>query len=217
MGDGRLDAEVALPPGDPTPAVKPLPSCETRLLRWRFPPLMPRSNLVKLPPGAATPVVKPLPSFPLREGDAVVSADALPHTLLLLDIQQAALAGLLAGIGGGSGDSSSGSSGASGGSGEGGSEVPDSQASQLYCTVRLESSKSATKPPSAAAASSSGSPGKPSPASSQRSVQGSGPAAPLRTRALAVGGGGVVTWRERLVLALPMRPGGLSLGGWGGG
>ena len=154
-----------------------------------------RSDLVKLQPGSATPVVKPLPSFPLREGDALVSADALPHTLLLLDIQQASL--------GGSSSSSSSGSGASSGT-EGG----DSQASQLYCTVRLESG-------AASAGSSPTSAGKPSPAASQRSMQGwpgrGGPAAPLRTRALPAGAGGVVAWQERLVLALPMRSGG---SGW---
>jgi len=179
-------------------------------------------NLVKLPPGSATPVVKPLPSFPLREGDAVVSADALPHTLLLLDIQQAALTGALAGLG--DSGASGGSSGGSGGgnsddrNGESGSQAHDSQASQLYCTVRLESSKPAGKPPSSAAGS-VGAAGQPSPASSQRSMQSAlakrGPSAPLRTRALAVGSGGLVAWQERLVLALPMRPGGLA-GGYAG-
>jgi hypothetical protein len=174
-------------------------------------------NLVKLPSGTATPVVKPLPSFPLREGDAVVSADALPHTLLLLDIQQAALTGWLAGLGASGSTISGNGSGAEGSAEEGGSAAHDTQASQLYCTVRLESSKPATKAAgtaagtAAGAAGAPGSPGKPSPASSQRSMHGSsakaGPAAPLRTRALGVGSGGVVTWQERLVLALPMRPG----------
>lgn len=174
------------------------------------PSSQPCSNLVKLPSGSATPLVKPLPSFPLREGDAVVSANALPHTLLLLDIQQAALSGLLAGH-----DTSSSSTDAGGD--EGSSAAHDSQASQLYCTVRLESGKAAGKPPpSAGTAGVPGSPGRPSPASTQRGMQGSSahgsPAAPLRTRALALGSGGVVTWQERLVLALPMRPGQLADG-----
>jgi hypothetical protein len=69
-------------------------------------------ELVTLPAGSATPVVKPLPSFPLRQGDAVVSSAALPHELLLLDIQQVTC---------------------SAGSGNGGS-----CGRQLYCSVRLE-------------------------------------------------------------------------------
>jgi hypothetical protein len=76
--------------------------------------------LVTLPAGSATPVVKPLPSFPLRQGDAVVSSAALPHELLLLDIQQVTCS---AGSGGGNG----------GNGGNGGS-----CGRQLYCSVRLE-------------------------------------------------------------------------------
>lgn len=120
----------------------------------------------------------------MRDGDCVVPADALPHTLLLLDVQQATLPG--------------GSASASGG----GASV-SSSGSQLYCCVRLEGAQplAGRSPPSAA--------------SSQRSMSHAlsvsaraGVAAPLRTRALVPGEGGVVAWQERLIVSLPMRSGG---------
>lgn len=158
----------------------------------------PCRDLVKLPADSATPVVKPLPSFPLRDGDCVVPADALPHTLLLLDVQHASLPD-------GSSDASSGGDG-SGDDGSGGAGSAGSNGgSQLYCCVRLEGAQ----PPAG--------PSPPSAASSQRSMSmslalsgsvGAGVAAPLRTRALPPGEGGMVTWQERLIVALPMRSGG---------
>lgn len=160
-------------------------------------PLTHYRDLVKLPPGAVTPVVKPLPSFPLREGESVVGANALPHDLLLLDIQQAAL--LMGGSGSRKGDAGNGSSssGSGGDSGSGGG-------GQLYCTVHLESSQpAAAHSPASATSSQRGMSHSFTLGSSSRA----GAAAPLRTRALSAGSGGVVAWEERLILALPMRSG----------
>ena len=149
-----------------------------------------RRELVKLPAGSSTPIVKPLPSFPMRKDDSVVSADALPHDLLLLDIQQATCAFAVA------------AGGAAAPAGAPATDAPGTgsqQGRQLYCSVRLE----AAAGPAARGAARPGS------TSSRGSLQLSAEA-PVRTRALPLGGGGVVAWRERLILALPMRKGVLA-------
>lgn len=163
-------------------------------------------DLVTLGPGSTTPVVKPLPSFPLRQDSAVVSADALPHNLLLLDIQQAtcafaaaAGAAAAASTDAGAPSEAMGAASKSGSSGNGGTE----QGRQIYCTVHLGDAGS-TAGASASPASRSDTRG----GSSSKGFRLSADA-PVRTRALALGDGGVVAWQERLILALPMR-----LGGW---
>ncbi|KAL4858517.1 Vacuolar protein sorting-associated protein 13C [Chlorella vulgaris] len=164
-----------------------------------------RLDLVTLGPGSTTPVVKPLPSFPLRQDSAVVSADALPHNLLLLDIQQAMCAFAAAAAGAAAAASSdagapseaTGAASKSGSSGNGGTE----QGRQIYCTVHLGDAGS-TAGASASPASRSDTRG----GSSSKGFRLSADA-PVRTRALALGDGGLVAWQERLILALPMRLG----------
>ncbi|KAL4447306.1 hypothetical protein ABPG77_007339, partial [Micractinium sp. CCAP 211/92] len=154
-----------------------------------------RLELVKLPAGEATPIIKPLPSFPLRLGDAPISVEALPHKLLLLDVQQ------LSGIEG------SGSSGAEEPESGGGGARGEGTRQQLYCSVHLEpAAGGAVSPVSSSSAGrgfgvqslSAGSPG-------GWRAEG-GHAAPVRTRALPPGAAGVVAWDERLCVALPMQP-----------
>ncbi len=170
----------------PAPWLHPCPLC---------------SELVKLPAGEATPIIKPLPSFPLRLGDAPISVEALPHKLLLLDVQQ------LSGIEG------SGSSGAEEPESGGGGARGEGTRQQLYCSVHLEpAAGGAVSPVSSSSAGrgfgvqslSAGSPG-------GWRAEG-GHAAPVRTRALPPGAAGVVAWDERLCVALPMQPGALGVG-----
>ena len=150
---------------------------------------------MKLPLGSATPIVKPLPSFPLRQGEVALTVDALPHNLLLIDIQQAMRSASS------SDDTPSGQGErAPGGAAEGSGE----QRGQLYCRVRLEAGGGTPRGgPSSPGGSSTGR------LSSAPSFKGwsSEGGTPARTRALPLAAGGVVAWHERLILPLPMLPG----------
>lgn len=170
--------------------------------------LCPRSELVKLPAGEATPIIKPLPSFPLRLGEAPIGTDALPHTLLLLDVQQ------VAGIWGGGSSSDE----AASDEGSGGADKRAGEARrQLYCAVRLEPGGAGPASGPTSPASSGGTRlGRCSQLSSANSLRAwdaqDGRAAPVRTRALPPSAAGIVEWDERLCVALPMQPGAKAWG-----
>ncbi|KAL4443584.1 hypothetical protein ABPG75_011321 [Micractinium tetrahymenae] len=164
-----------------------------------------RLELVKLPAGEATPIIKPLPSFPLRLGDAPIGAEALPHTLVLLDVQQ------VAGIPGSSSEGDRAAAGQQGGSGDEGGISQTSR--QLYCSVRLEPAgagapgASGQASPASSGGAGRGMGGQLSPAGSLQGWDAEGGlAAPVRTRALPPSAAGIVPWEERLCVALPMRP-----------
>ncbi|KAL4527774.1 hypothetical protein Ndes2437A_g02912 [Nannochloris sp. 'desiccata'] len=50
-----------------------------------------RMGLAKLPAGEASPVLRPLPQFPRRRDSALLPRESLPHDLLLIDIDTAAI------------------------------------------------------------------------------------------------------------------------------
>jgi hypothetical protein len=58
--------------------------------------------LAKLPAGEASPVLRPLPQFPRRRDSALLPRESLPHDLLLIDIDTAAISAKNKGSGSGS-------------------------------------------------------------------------------------------------------------------